>query len=168
MVFKTYLDSKGERDQLGICREPVWGVCTQPTVLSVEVFSWGKCKISWPFLPNTSTLLIGQLESPWAQPPHCVLAAENESDALNTVSTGALEGQVRVKLKLASMTKFHKSQNYGGAETWKWAEEVHKGKRYTGKEGQRQEAGPVGRQLRAVSGFLSPWTLAKLVSYFLN
>lgn len=78
MVFKTYLDSKGERDQLDICREAVWG-CTQPTALSVEVFSWGKRKISWPFLPNTSALLIEQLESSRARPPHCVLSAENES-----------------------------------------------------------------------------------------
>lgn len=60
--------------------------------------------------------------------------------ALNKVGAGAPERQVEVKLKLASMTKFHKSQNYGGAETCKWAEDVHKGKRCIGKKGQRQEA----------------------------
>lgn len=64
--------------------------------------------------------------------------------ALNKGGTGALEGQAEVKLKLALMTKFHKSQNYGGAETCKWAENVHKGKRYIGRDRQRREAGPEG------------------------
>lgn len=157
MVFKTYLDSKGERDPLDICREAVWG-CTQPTVLSAEVFSWGKRRISWPFLPNTSALLIEQLESSRAQPPRCVLSA------LTAVSTGALEGQgggaeVGINDQLSQKPKILVSGQRKSTEG-----------RAHGR-GRAEARGCAGEQLRALSPvleFLSPWTLAKLASYYLN